>query len=523
MVIRNGYAALMVDVAEALPEDVGALQHELERTRYENHELKKELAWYRQQHRLSQAKRFGAASDTPPEQHALLDEPERERHRERTHSVKGHQRRNKGGGGRAPLPDHLPRDVRVHEPTDAQCSCGCGGELHLIDTEVSEVLEQTPAKLYVVEHHRRRYGCRCCGDGVCRAPAPAVPIPKARVGAGLLASVVAGKYLEAMPLYRLAAFYQRHGVDLDRQALARWCLAAADLVAPVIDRLHAVLLTRRVIHVDETPVQVLQEAGRSAKKKSTMWVYASGGLDPPIRLYAYQQSSASEHPRRFLDGFGGYLQSDGFAGYNALVRAQPQIVGVGCWAHVRRKFTDVQKAQAGERPEGEAACFIKSIRALYQLERRLAGEPASERYRQRQRRAAPILARIRARLERTLARVPAKTLLGKALTYMHKQWPQLVRYIDDGETAIDNNTAERAIKPFVIGRKNWMFANTPAGATASANLYGLIETAKANAIEPYQYLVHLFTELPQRDLSTGDPVDDLLPWNVDRPDPTITN
>ncbi|MDZ7749928.1 MAG: IS66 family transposase [Halofilum sp. (in: g-proteobacteria)] len=486
---------------------------------HEAHEQKR-LAWYQEQQRLARAKRFAASADTPPGQHALLDEAEREVHRERTHHpVKGHKRRNKGGGGRVPLPDHLPREVVVHELEAAECTCGCGGALHVVDTEITEQLEQVPAKLYVVEHHRRRYACRCCGEGMQRAPAPAAPIRGARVGPQLLAALVAGKYVESMPLYRMAAYYQRHEVDLDRQTLARWMLGAAELVAPVLDRLHALLLTRSVIHVDETPVQVLKEAGRSAKQKSTMWVYASGGLDPPIRLYAYQQSRGSEHPRRLLDGFAGYLQSDGFAGYDALARAQPAITGVGCWAHARRKFVDVQKAQAGVEPEGEAARFIKLIRALYQLEQRLAGETASERRRQRQRRAGPILERIRDRLERTAPRVPPKSLLGKAITYARKQWPQLVRYIEHGETAIDNNTAERAIKPFVIGRKNWLFANTPGGARASANLYGLIETAKANAIDPYGYLAHLFTELPQRDLDAGDPVDDLLPWNVELPDP----
>lgn len=512
----------MSAAAEPLPEDVDALQSELEQRRQEVHELRKELAWYQEQQRLSRAQKYAASADTPPEQQALLDEAEREVHRERTHAVKGHKRRGRGGGGRAPLPDHLPREVRVHELGDDECTCGCGGTLHVVDTEVTEQLEQVPAKLFVVEHHRRRYACRCCGEGMQRAPAPAAPIRGARVGPRLLAALVAGKFVEAMPLYRMAAFYQRHDVDLDRQTLARWMLGAAAIAAPIIDRLHALLLTRGVIHVDETPVQVLNEAGRSAKRKSTMWVYASGGLDPPIRLYAYQQSRGSEHPRRFLDGFAGYLQSDGFAGYDALARAQPAITGVGCWAHARRRFVDVQKAQGGAQPEGEAARFIRLIRALYQLEQRLAGETASERLEQRQRRAGPILERIRRRLEDTAPRVPPKSLLGKAVTYARKQWPQLVRYIEHGETAIDNNTAERAIKPFVIGRKNWLFANTPAGARASANLYGLIETAKANAVEPYGYLAHLFTELPQRDLDAGDPVDDLLPWNVELPDPALS-
>lgn len=410
--------------------------------------------------------------------------------------------------------------MRVHDLDAEQCTCGRGGALHVVDTEITEQLEQIPAKMYVIEHHRRRYACRSGGEGVQRAPAPAAPIRGARVGPHLLAAIVAGKYVESMPLYRMEAYYQRHDIDLDRQTLARWMLAAGgELTAPVLDRLHALLLTRSVIHVDETPVQVLREAGRSAKQKSTMWVYASGGLDPPIRLYAYQQSRGSEHLRRFLEGFGGYLQSDGFAGYDALARACPAITGVGCWAHARRKFTDVQKAQDGTRTDGEAAWFVEQIGALYALERTLAEVTPRERYERRQAEAAPILEAIGERVEVLIARVPPKSLLGRAVTYTRKQWPQLVRYIEHGETAIDNNTAERAIKPFVIGRKNWLFANTPAGANASARLYGLIETAKANAIEPYGYLAHLFTELPQRNIEAGDPVDNLLPWNVDLPDP----
>lgn len=509
----------MSAAADPLPNDVDTLQQEVDRARRENHELKKRLAWYEEQYRLAQAKKYRAAADTPPEQDTLFDEPERELHRARTYPVKGHQRR-KTGGGRAPLPDHLPREVRVHELDAVACICGCGGALHVVDTQVTEQLEQIPAQLYVIEHHRQRYACRACGEGVTRAPAPAAPIRGARVGPQLLAAVVAGKYVEAMPLYRMAAYYQRHDVDLDRQTLARWMGKAAELAAPVLDRLHALLLTRAVVHVDETPVQVLKEAGRSAKQKSTMWVYASGGADPPIRLYAYQPTRGSEHPRRFLDGFSGYLQSDGFAGYDALARARPQITGVGCWAHARRKFVDVQKAQAGTEPEGEAAWFVERIGELYGLERALADASADECYRRRQGEAAPTLEAIGAHLETLAGRVPPKSLLGKAITYARKQWPQLTRYIDAGETAIDNNIAERAIKPFVIGRKNWLFANTPAGATASARLYGLIETAKANGVEPYRYLAHLFSELPQRDLEAGDAVEDLLPWNVALPDPS---
>jgi transposase len=512
----------MSAVADPLPEDVETLQTEVERARRENHELKKQLVWYEEQHRLARAKKYRAAADTLPEQDVLFDEPEREQHRARMSPVKGHQRRQ-SGGARKPPPDPLPREVRVHELDDAQCTCGCGGALHIIDAEITETLEQIPAKLYVIEHHRHSYGCLSCGEGVTRAPAPAAPIRGARVGPQLLAAVVAGKYVEAMPLYRMAAFYQRHDVDLDRQTLARWIGKAAELAMPVLDRLHALLLTRAVVYVDETPVQILKKAGCSAKQKSTMWVYASGGADPPIRLYAYQPTRGTEHPRRFLNGFAGYLQSDGFAGYDALARARPQITGVGCWAHCRRKFVDVQKAQAGAAPEGEAAWFVERICEVYALERALVEATPEARYRRRQAEAAPILEAIGERLATLAGSVPSKSLLGKAVTYARKQWPQLTRCIEAGEMAIDNNVAERAIKPFVIGRKNWFFANTPAGATASARLYGLIETAKANGVEPYRYLAHVFSELPQRDLEAGDAIEDLLPWNVALPDPAHAN
>ena len=292
MAAIDAYAAPMSMVANPLPDDVEALQDEVERRRHEVHELRKALAWYQEQQRLARAKKYGTSSDTPPEQDVLFDEPEREVHRARTYAVKGHQRRKKGGG-RAPLSGHLPREVRVHELSDEQCTCGCGGALHVVDTEVTEQLEQIPAKLYVIEHHRR--------------------------------------------------------------------------------------------------------------------------------LYAYQQSRGSEHPRRFLNGFGGCRQSDGFAGYDALARACPAITGIGCWAHARRKFTDVQKAQETHDPDSEAAWFVEHIGALYELERTLAEVTPRERQARRQAEAAPILEAIGERIEALAPRVPPKSLLGKAITYTRKK------------------------------------------------------------------------------------------------------
>jgi transposase len=505
----------MAKAVDDLPDDVEALKAEVRN-------LRQRVAMFEEQFRLDQAKRYAPSQDQPPaEDLPLFNEAEHERQRERRQaaSAKSKKSGKAKGGGRRPLPQDLPRETRVHELAEPERVCdGCGGALHVVDTEVSEQLEQIPAKVYVVEHHRRRYGCRDCEDGVQRAPAPQAPIPGAQAGPKLLAAVVAGKYIEGMPLYRQAAFYQRHGLELDRQTLGRWAVRAGELVQPLIDRCHALLLTRPVIHADESRLQVLKEAGRSAKQKSTMWVYASGGGDPPIRLYQYQPNTSSEHPRRFLDGFAGYLQSDGFSGYDALARAQPQLTGVGCWAHARRKFVDVQKAGGNDDGDGEAGWFVERIGALYQIEQACADVDPDERYRRRQAEAKPLLDAIRERLSQ-LNGVPPKTLLGKAITYARRQWPSLVRYIESGHTAIDNNTAERAIKPFVIGRKNWLFSNSANGAQASAALYSVVETAKSNGVEPYAYLAHVFHELANRDIDGGAPIDDLLPWNIELPDP----
>jgi len=502
----------MSNEAEQLPDDIDALKAKVR-------ELHDQVAWYEEQFRLDRAKRFAASQDQgPAEQGPLFNEPEREQQRERRQAAKSKKGHSNKGGGRRPLPKGLPRETRVHELDEAERRCDCGAERHVVDTEVTETVEQIPAKVVVVEHHRRRYACRHCDSGVERAPAPKAPIPGAQAGPSLLAALVASKYVEGMPLYRLAAYYQRHGTDFDRQTLGRWAVRAGELVQPLVDRCHALLLTGAVIHADETRLQVLNEPGRSAKQKSAIWVYASGGTDPPIRVYQYQANTSSEHPRRFLDGFAGYLQSDGFSGYDALARAQPQLTGVGCWAHARRKFVDVQKAGAGEHADGEAAWFVERIGELYAVERDCADVSPDERYRRRQTEAAPILDEIGERLT-GLNGVPPKTLLGKAVNYARRQWPSLVRYIESGYTAIDNNTAERAIKPFVIGRKNWLFANNANGAHASAALYSVVETAKANGVEPYAYLTHVFHELANRDIAAGGPIDDLLPWNVDLPDP----
>ncbi|MFP4184367.1 MAG: IS66 family transposase, partial [Halorhodospira sp.] len=354
-----------------------------------------------------------------------------------------------------------------------------------------------------------------CEEGVVEAPRPAQPIPGSRAAPGLLASIIVAKYLDAMPLYRQERFYAREGVPmLDRSVLSHWTVRAGELLDLFVDRLHACLLGAGVVHADETPLQVLKEPGRKARQKSTMWVYGTGGREPPVLIYCYQPTRGSEHPIEFLDGFAGYLQRDGFSGYRRLERLRPQIQGVGCMAHARRKFVDVLKGQPSGGGDSFAEEVVERIGELYGIEREIAALDDAERYRQRQERAVPRLEALRARLDEQVAGVPPKSLLGKAIAYALNEWPYLVRYVEDGRLDIDNSYIERAIKPFVIGRKNFLFSNTPRGARASANHYTVIETARANGLEPHAYLEHLFRVLPTIDRDNPVGLDDLLPWNV---------
>jgi transposase len=263
---------------------------------------------------------------------------------------------------------------------------------------------------------------------------------------------------------------------------------------------------------------VLKEPGKPATSQSYMWVQRAEVEQASLLLYDYDASRSGEVPKRLLEGFQGYLQTDGYEGYNAVCSANG-LTHVGCWAHVRRKFDEALKAQRKSKKgakrsskESKALQGLSFIQKLYQIERQIAEEPLDERHRIRQERSKPILVKLRSWLDVSLGAVPPQSLTGKALGYLDKQWPKLVRYIEDGRLRIDTNLVENAIRPFVVGRKNWLFSDTVRGAEASANLYSLIETAKANGVEPYRYLRHVFTELPKA--TRLEEIEGLLPHRV---------
>lgn len=423
-------------------------------------------------------------------------------------AVKPHSRQRRG---RPALPPELPREEVIHDLPEADKVCPHdGAALERIGEETSEQLDIIPAKVKVIRHVRLKYACPCCEGHVATATKPAQPLGKSMAAPGLLAYIATAKYADALPLYRQISQFARLGVALDRTTLANWMIRCGKLVQPLINRLTEQILDEPVIGMDETTVQVLDEPGKPARSNSYMWVMGAGPPGQRLRVYHYEASRSGDVPVARLEGFKGALMADGYSGYGAACRDHG-ITRLGCWAHARRKFFDAAKLQ----PKGKTGRpdqALALIGKLYQIERQAQELGAAKRHRLRQDKSQPIIDQLHAWLIKTLPRVAPKTKLGEALQYLHNQWPALVRYLDDGRYPIDNNAIENAIRPFAIGRKNWMFSKSPAGARASANLYSLIETAKGHGIEPYAYLRRVFKELPL--VETVDDIDALLPQAV---------
>ena len=416
--------------------------------------------------------------------------------------------------GRKKLPDDLPRVEIVHDLSDNEKICPHDGStLKLIGEKTSEQLDIIPMQIQVIRHIRKQYACSCCqqqGNAFLKtAKKPKQAIEKSQASAGLLAYIAVGKYADSLPLYRQSTILSRFGIEMNRTTLANWMIKCGELVQPLINRFEEQLLSQPYLHMDETPVQVLNEAGKSAESKSYMWVRSAGPPDQRLILFDYDSSRSGAVPRKLLIDYRGALMVDGYEGYEPVCREQA-LTRLGCWVHARRKFVDVSKAS--KKKNSQAAYAIKLIAKLYAIEKANKDSSSDGRYQARLERAKPIIDKLKLWLDETRPRVPPKTTLGKALHYLNHQWPRLIAYLEDGRYPIDNNPVENAIRPFAIGRKNWMFSASVKGAKASANLYSLIETAKANGLEPYAYLKQVFTELPKAE--SFDDVDRLLPANI---------
>ena len=510
--------ATLTDTPDSLKEIVIALQDEIVElcARYD-----KENSLLREQIQLLRAQLFGRKSEKVipadgPQPLPLFDMPESvddEEEAEEIH-VPGHTRKKRG---RKPLPEELPRIEEVHDIENKICACGCG--LKRIGEEVSEQLDIIPAKMQVIRHIRPKYACPACegvkDDGPSIKIAPVHPqiIPKSIVSPGLLAHILTGKFIDHTPFYRQEKQLIRLGVDLSRTSMCRWAMQAASACQPLLNLLEEDLLDGSFINIDETTVQVLKESGRDPTSKSYMWIFRRGDPQKAVLLYQYHPTRAGDVANTFLGDFQGTVQTDGYSGYNFLDHRKG-VRHIGCWAHARRKFTDVTKAQGKNRKAGAADKALSYIRKLYRLEKIARDKKYSpeEIYRMRQDESKPILDNFEKWLAKKKLQTTPKGLLGKAITYTMNQWYRLIGYIEDGHLTIDNNMAENSIRPFVVGRKNWLFSGTPEGAEASALLYSLIETAKANKLEPYAYLRYIFEKLPLAD--SLEKYEALLPWNL---------
>jgi transposase len=435
--------------------------------------------------------------------------------------VPAHKRAKRG---RKPLDPALPREVVRHELPEGERVCPHDGSLlSEIGIEASEQLDIIPQQVRVIRHERVKYACPCCDGTIKLAARPPQVIPKGLLTEAAQAWVITAKYLDGLPLYRQAALLGRFGgTDWSRNTLAASVVKVGMAAQPLVNLLRDEMLAAPIVYGDETELQVLKEPGRKAQTKSYLWAQmteASGedGTGPPIRLFAYSPSRSTETAKTLYAGMrrAGVLMSDGYKSYEAIAQ-EHRLVHLGCWAHARRGFHEALQALPKDKrgPEQLPARFIELIGRMYHVEAeaRRAGIKPDALQRRRQAHSVPVLSEIEGLLTANLHAVLPSSLLGKALHYLASQWPKLVRFVEDGNYPLDNNACENAIRPFVVGRRNWLFADTVAGANASANLYSLLQTCLVNGIDSYRYLKAMLVALPKA--KTVEDFEALLPWRI---------
>ena len=477
--------------------------------------------------RLARHKQFGASSekseDTLMEQLSFLfNEAEvfsaaDKEEAENITVVAAHKRHKKHEYTLDNIPEDIPKERVEHRLEGEDLVCPqCGVIMTEIGTEVVNKLKIIPAQTIVEQHVYYTYACQTCNKEDIETPVVKAPrekniIPGSFATPEAIAHIMTQKFVMGSPLYRQEQELNRKGISLSRQTMSNWILKATeDYLLPVYEQLHKELLKRDVLHADETTLQVLHEPGKKPQSDSYMWLYrTSGDTDKPIVLYEYQPGRGAKHPKEFLAGYTGYLHTDGYAGYHDLGE---DITVVGCWAHARRKFDEAVKSLPKGKAKGSSASQgLAYCNLLFEIEQGLSEETADERYEQRLKQTKPVLD---AMLSWANTRTAApKSALGKAFTYLKEQWPYLTNYLNDGRLEISNNRAERSIKPFVIDRKNFLFANTPKGATGSAIMFSLIQTAIENGLDPYKYLTWLLRKAKDADLTDAGTIQSLLPWN----------
>jgi transposase len=412
------------------------------------------------------------------------------------------------------LPEDAPREEIVLDPGEI-CS-QCGGQLRLVGQDVSEILDFIAARLKIIRTTRLTRSCRDC-ETIVQSPAPSRPIAKGLAGPGLLAHILVAKFDDHLPLYRQGEIFARHGITVPRSTLVDWCGGAIRTLRPLAELLKSEVMTSRRLHGDDTPIPMLDPRnGKKATTQARIWTYVRddrpfGGTDPPAVAYFFSADRKSEHPHSHLEGFEGILQADAYAGFKRLYEPDPitgrrRIREAACWAHWRRDFHDVWKATKS--PIAHEA--LQRIGKLYDIEREITGRPLDERLKARHSRSAPLAAAFKTWLEQQLPRISGKSDLAKAIRYGLSRWHAFTLFLTDGTVAIDNNAAERAIRPLTIGRRNWLFAGSHAGGENLADILTLIESAKFSGLNPQTYLADVLARINDHKINR---LSQLLPWN----------
>ncbi len=399
------------------------------------------------------------------------------------------------------------------------CCPECGGELRLVGEDASEILDMIAAQMKVIEVARLKKSCRCC-EKMVQVPAPSRPIPGSMAGAGLLAYILVSKFDDHLPLYRLNEIFARMGADIPDSTMVDWCGRAMQVLQPLIERIETAVMASDLLHADDTPIRVLDRSLRDkglgkGVKKGRLWTYVRderpwAGSSPPGAVYYFAPDWKEEHVHRHLQQSGGILQADGYKGYGKLyspgVNGLPRFKEAACWAHWRRDFHDIWTSNKSE----IARAALDRIGALYDIERGINGQPPEVRLVARQSQSKAKVEALRLWAEAQLTRIPGKSELAAAFRYGLSRWASLCLFLEDGRIAIDNNAAERALRPIGVGRRNWLFAGADTGAETLARAMTIIETAKMNGLDPQAYLADVLDRIHDHKINR---LDELLPWN----------
>lgn len=419
--------------------------------------------------------------------------------------------RPKKAKGRQKLPASLPYVEKVYDIPESLKSCACGCSMTEIGEERSEQIDIVPQMAFRVVHVRKKYACKKCEENIQVAKAPIQPIPQSVASAGMLAHVIDGKFNRHMPLYRQEDIFNRAGLSVTRATLSHWVIKSAALLNPLVKLMTDIIHNYDIAWADETPLQVLKDKDKKSQSKSYMWLFIGGPPEQRSFIYHYHATRATQVAMDFFEDFKGYLHADCYNAYTTLGK-QVGIYHVACMAHARRYFMDIVRQT--KKQKGLAFQVVELIGKLYHLEKLLkeANANPDEIKLKREDKARPIFLQIKKLLDDNLTKVPPQSPLGKAVAYMLSHWQALNHYLLDGRLEIDNNRSERSIKPFVIGRKNWLFHGNDKGARAGATLYSLIETCKAHQVDIFAWLKHALTYMHQAD--TLEKMEALLPFNV---------